>query len=136
LNRVWTSPCIRRLVATYGRIVFVILRAAYSLPVALHPASRRRSYLQLSGVSIPRERSFTSLVAPAPGRTDSRLRGNDKKGQKRLFTRPSRLQLESKHFGAGTRRLSDNSILLNSASVISSSYECKKGLKSYSRTAS
>ena len=34
------------------------------------------------------------------------------------------------------RRLSENSILLNSASVISSSYECKKGLKSYSRTAS
>jgi len=35
-----------------------------------------------------------------------------------------------------TRRLSENSILLNSASVISSSYECKKVLKSYSRTAS
>ena len=75
--RVWTSPCIRRLVATYGRIVFVILRAACSLPAALHPASQRRSYLQLSGMSIPRERTFTSLIAPAPGRTDTGLRRYD-----------------------------------------------------------
>ncbi len=75
--RVWTSPCIRRLVATYGRIEFVILRTACSPPVALHPASLRRSYLQLSGMSIPRERTFTSLIAPAPGRTDTGLHRHD-----------------------------------------------------------
>jgi len=66
---VWTSPLMRRLVATYGRIVFVFLRTASSLPVALHPASRRRSYLQLSGVGTPRERTCTSQIAPASRRT-------------------------------------------------------------------
>ena len=68
---VWTSPLMRRLVAAYGRIVFVILRTASSLPVALHPASRRRSYLQLSGVGTSRERTCTSQIAPAPRRTHS-----------------------------------------------------------------
>jgi len=43
-----------RLVATSRRIEFVILRTASSLPVALHPASRRRSYLQLRGLGLPR----------------------------------------------------------------------------------
>ena len=66
---VWTSPLMSRLVATYGRIVFALLRTAVSSPVALHPASRRRSYLQLSGVGISRERTCTSLIAPAPRRT-------------------------------------------------------------------
>jgi hypothetical protein len=50
------SPCMRRLAAPQGRIVFVILRTACSPPVALHPASQRRSYLRLQGVGIlPRE---------------------------------------------------------------------------------
>jgi hypothetical protein len=33
------------------RIEFVILRTGRSLPVAPHPASRRRSYVQLQGLS-------------------------------------------------------------------------------------
>jgi hypothetical protein len=36
-----------RLAATTGRIEFVILRTSGSLPVALHPLSRGRSYFQL-----------------------------------------------------------------------------------------
>ena len=35
------------------RIGFVILRTNSSLPVALHPASQRRSYLQLQGPGLP-----------------------------------------------------------------------------------
>ncbi len=35
------------------RIEFVILRTASSPPVALHPASQRRSYLQLQGLGLP-----------------------------------------------------------------------------------
>jgi len=41
------SPHMSRLAATRRRIGFVILRAARSLPAAPHPASRRRSCLQL-----------------------------------------------------------------------------------------
>ena len=66
---VWTSPLMRKLVAAHGRIMFVILRTAGSPPVALHPASRRRSYLWLSGVGTSRERTCTSQIAPAPRRT-------------------------------------------------------------------
>jgi hypothetical protein len=75
---VWTSPLMRRLVATYGRNVFALLRTASSPQVALHPASRRRSYLWLSGVGISRERTCTSQIAPAPRRTHSRAGGNPK----------------------------------------------------------
>ena len=46
-KRVWISPFFGRLVARTGRIGFVILRTGCSPPVALHPASRRRSYLRL-----------------------------------------------------------------------------------------
>jgi hypothetical protein len=73
---VWTSPLMRRLVAAHGRIVFVILRTASSPPVAPHPTSRRRSYLWLSRVGTSRERTCTSLIAPAPRRTHSREGGN------------------------------------------------------------
>src|SRR6202035_4888901 len=45
--RCQTSPSTSRLVATPRRIGFVILRADLSLPAAPHPASRRRSCLQL-----------------------------------------------------------------------------------------
>jgi len=77
---VWTSPLMSRLVTTYGRIVFVFLRTAVSSPVALHPASRRRSFLRLPGASISRKRTCTSQIAPAPRRTDSGLRRNDERG--------------------------------------------------------
>ena len=52
--------------------------AVYRLErLALHPASRRRSYLWLPGASISRKRTCTSLVAPAPRRTDPRFRRDD-----------------------------------------------------------
>ncbi len=51
---VWASPCPSWLATTPGRIAFVILRTDGSPPVALHPASRRRSYLRLqAGERIP-----------------------------------------------------------------------------------
>ena len=89
-----TSPRMSRLVATSRRIEFVILRTASSLPVALHPASRRRSYLQLRGLGLPRHglspcgyRAFTGALIPANAGTqrrsvkntlDPRFRGDDK----------------------------------------------------------
>jgi hypothetical protein len=42
-----TSPWNRRLAAALRRIEFVLLRTNSSPPVALHPASQRRSYLRL-----------------------------------------------------------------------------------------
>ena len=55
-GRVWASPLCRRLARRYGRIEFLIVRMALSPPVALHPASRRRSYSRLqAGVGIPGE---------------------------------------------------------------------------------
>lgn len=68
---VWASPLMSRLAASLGRNVFALLRTASSSPVAPHPASRRRSYLRLSGEGIPRERTSTSQIAPAPRRTHS-----------------------------------------------------------------
>lgn len=51
---VQASPYGRRLTSRYGRIEFVILRTTSSPPVAPHPASRRRSYVQLqAGVGMP-----------------------------------------------------------------------------------
>ena len=67
-----TSPCMSRLVVTPRRIEFVFLRTASSLPVALHPASRRRSYLRLRGLGLPRHGlppcrcgAFTGALTPA-----------------------------------------------------------------------
>ena len=51
----------RRLAAPQGRIVFVILRTACSPPVALHPASQRRSYLRLPESGIIPEEDFHLL---------------------------------------------------------------------------
>jgi hypothetical protein len=48
-HRPSASPYGRRLANTPCRNRFVILRATHSPPVALHPASRRRSYLRLHG---------------------------------------------------------------------------------------
>jgi hypothetical protein len=44
---IWASPLASRLAATAGRIEFVILRTGRSPPVASHPSSWRRSYLQI-----------------------------------------------------------------------------------------
>ncbi len=55
---VWASPYASWLAAASGRIAFVILRTDSSPPVALHPASRRRSYLRLqAGERLPGEDS-------------------------------------------------------------------------------
>jgi hypothetical protein len=43
----WASPLASWLATTPGRIEFVILRTSRSPPVALHLASRRRSYVRL-----------------------------------------------------------------------------------------
>jgi hypothetical protein len=74
---VWASPLGRRLARRYGRIEFLIVRMARSLPVAPHPASRRRSYIQLqAGVGIPGE----DLHLPDQWHSqahDPRFRGGD-----------------------------------------------------------
>jgi hypothetical protein len=44
---IWASPLAGWLATTPGRIEFVILRTSRSPPVALHLASRRRSYVRL-----------------------------------------------------------------------------------------
>ena len=62
----WASPLTRGLATTTGRNRFVILRTGRSPPVALHPASRRRSYLWLRGADPPRRglspRCFTTIT--------------------------------------------------------------------------
>src|SRR5262245_34064768 len=45
----WASPLLGRLATAAGRIEFLIVRTGRLLPVALHLALRRRSYLQLRG---------------------------------------------------------------------------------------
>ncbi len=50
--RVQASPLDGRLAETPGRNGFVILRTGRSPPVALHPASQRRSYRQLQVVAL------------------------------------------------------------------------------------
>ena len=63
----WVSPFPSRLTTATGRIEFAvtdarrsILRTGRSPPVALHPASRRRSYLRLRGARTPSTRTCTS----------------------------------------------------------------------------
>ena len=70
-----TSPCMSRLVAVPRRIEFVILRTDCSPPVALHLASRRRSYLRLRSLWLPPTRTFTVLMWRPHGRTHTRARG-------------------------------------------------------------
>jgi len=67
-----TSPRMSRLAVTPRRIEFALLRTASSLPVALHPASQRRSYLRLRGLGLPRHglppcrcSAFTGALIPA-----------------------------------------------------------------------
>jgi hypothetical protein len=60
---------------TPGRIEFVILRTGRSPPVALHLASRQRSYSWFQVVSVDLERTFTSLTSCAFRRTSRSRRG-------------------------------------------------------------
>jgi hypothetical protein len=71
-----TSPRMSRLVAAPRRIEFVLLRTDLSPPVALHPASRRRSYLRLRSLWLSPTRTFTVLMWRPHGRTHSRENGN------------------------------------------------------------
>jgi hypothetical protein len=66
---IWASPFPSRLATTTGRIAFVILRTSRSPPVALHPASRRRSYVRLRGSDQTSARTYTSLTKDTYKRT-------------------------------------------------------------------
>src|SRR5262252_3834276 len=57
--------CTRGLAVTPGRIEFVILRTGRSPPVALHLASRRRSYSRLRAGELLPEGDFHPLVQRA-----------------------------------------------------------------------
>jgi hypothetical protein len=59
----WASPFPSRLATTTGRIEFVILRTSLSPPVALHPASQRRSYVRLQSSNSNLDEDF-HLVDP------------------------------------------------------------------------
>ncbi|MBG85782.1 MAG: hypothetical protein CMO80_02645 [Verrucomicrobiales bacterium] len=66
----WASPYLSKLATTTGQIEFSLrLPTKRSLSVALHPASRRRSYVQLPGAGLTRTRTFTRLFRSAHGRT-------------------------------------------------------------------
>ena len=62
LRRLWASPFPSWLANLPGRIEFVILWTGRSPPAALHPASRRRSYVRLHAVARPRGRDFHPTV--------------------------------------------------------------------------
>src|SRR5205807_10587258 len=64
-----------RLATALRRIRFVILRTAGSPPVAPHPASRRRSYLQLRSPRPAPARTSTVLTKRPHGRTHARESG-------------------------------------------------------------
>ena len=63
------SPLTSRLATATGRIEFVNLRTGRSPPVALHPASRRRSYLRLRETRHSSTRTHTSPIRQHHRRT-------------------------------------------------------------------
>src|SRR5438094_3110425 len=65
-----------RLATALRRIRFVILRTAGSPPLAPHPASRRRSYLQLRSPRPAPARTSTVLTKRPHGRTHARESGH------------------------------------------------------------
>ena len=66
---IWASPFPSRLATTTGRIAFVILRTSRSPPVALHLASRQRSYVRLRGSDRTSARTCTSRIQDTYKRT-------------------------------------------------------------------
>jgi hypothetical protein len=70
------SPWMSRLATASRRIRFLILRTAGSPPVAPHPASRRRSYLQLQSLRPAPARTSTVLTKRPRGRTHPREGGD------------------------------------------------------------
>ena len=72
----WASPLTSRLATTTGRIEFVILRTGRSPPVALHPASRRRSYVRLQSSDRTLTGTFTPQTHSTCRRTSSAFTRN------------------------------------------------------------
>jgi site-specific DNA recombinase len=73
---IWASPLFCRLATAAGRIEFAaagfsqpVLRTGHSPPVALHLASRRRSYLRLRGARRTPTRTFTLQMSQTYRRT-------------------------------------------------------------------
>ena len=62
LGVTWASPLSSRLATTTGRIEFVILRTDHSPPDALHPVSRRRSFVRIQSSNPTLMRTRTSLT--------------------------------------------------------------------------
>ena len=93
------SPSPSRLAATYRRIEFVILRTEGSLPVALHPASRRRSYLQLRGLGLPRHGLSPCCVHAFTGALGACLQANASTG-----TAPGKIRLRAGSYGSSIWR--------------------------------
>jgi len=73
----WASPFASKLAAASGRIEFVILPTSSSSPVALHPASRRRSYLRLSKPGLAPNEDF-HLTDSLPSQAHWRDSGSQK----------------------------------------------------------
>src|ERR1700721_4543153 len=72
----WASPYPSRLATTTGRIEFAKrLRTGGSPPVALHPASRRRSYVRMRSSDRTSEGTYTPLTHSTHGRTRVRYCG-------------------------------------------------------------
>ena len=107
--------CARGLATTTGRIEFdYCLPTKRSLPAALHPASRRRSCVQLPGAGLTRTGTFTQPFQCAHGRTGAGVspalgvrspqgwlvRGKDKVPVPFPF---SFLKRRGEHFGSGRR---------------------------------
>ena len=92
LARVKTSPVGGRLVSRSGRIEFVVLRMDRSPPVALHTASRQRSYLQLRAGKRLARKGLAPFNSCAPTGAPPGLRppSPKRRGSNKLrFTLPS-----------------------------------------------
>ena len=62
LDVTWASPLASQLATTTGRIEFVNLRTDLSPPDALHPVSRRRSFVRIQSSNPTLMRTCTSLT--------------------------------------------------------------------------
>jgi hypothetical protein len=71
----WASPLASRLATATGRIRFVVLRTSRSPPVALHLASRRRSYFRLRGSDPTSTGTCTPLFRHEHRRTSPAFQG-------------------------------------------------------------
>jgi len=84
------SPVYCRLINLTGRIEFVILRIGHSCPVALHPASRRRSYFLFQARNFAWRGLATSLGRARSQAHSSARSAQRTEGISRTFVRKSR----------------------------------------------